>query len=160
MRYPYQVLEALRAALTECALPLAGSLFHDYTTNGEVSCVMFGGALLEKVAGSDANYDTVSSRELDPTSATENGAFFQFSVIGAPSDLNHVFCVYFWDNEAVIIQVFLNKKVKLITRISRPSLLDGLSAFHTDKAVEAYKALFGVKIDSFSAEAIYTTRVK
>jgi hypothetical protein len=159
MPYPYEVLKALHAAQKESNVPLAGSLGHDYTTDGNVVCNAFAGSLLENIAGSNFP-DPIKTDKLDPNSATPEGTFFYFSVLGNPSKYNHAFCMYLWSNSAVVIQVFLNEKVKLFRRMTRPEFFDGLSWLRSGRTAISYERLFGVLLtETFTVDTIYTTRV-
>ncbi|GGF46361.1 hypothetical protein GCM10011611_61050 [Aliidongia dinghuensis] len=156
MPFPYQILAALRDTLRGFGKKPAGSLMHEYDTDGEIPCFYFAGDLLQKVAGE--NYTSAeNSTALGPNSGTPEGAFFHFAVQGEPSECNHGFCVYFWNNNAILIQVYVNKPVKLILRMSRLDFLNAMANLRAGNCVSAYANLFGVAIEKFTPHSIQTS---
>ena len=159
MPYPWQVLKALNAATGELGLKSAGSLMHIYETDGKNSCMSFAGAQLEALLNQGMQSEYSNSNNLGPAADTPEGTFFHFAIIGEPSSANHGFCVFFHDNIAVLMQVFLDKEVLMIRRLGRGDFLGSLGKLRTGNAQEAYDELFGAQIDPFTVQTIHTTRV-
>jgi hypothetical protein len=81
--------------------------------------------------------------------------------VGQPSNWNHVFSAYYdnTDNNVIIIQVFLDRNVKLPKRMQPTNFLMDLQLLRTNNAKDAYLRLFGVEIKTFHIDVIWTARV-
>lgn len=152
MPTPFEMLTKLNESNKACGMPPAGSLMHTaYMTTGAVPCFTFAGTLLENVAGT---WDVPSYpiAQCSPHAGTPAGAFFYFSLRGEPQSGNHGFCVYFWQNNALLIQTYVDKQVPLLQIMSRINLLNELAELRSGvngRVTQAYQRLFTVPIDNF-----------
>jgi hypothetical protein len=112
------------------------SLSNQRETCGDIPCTSFAGALLEAVLGGKQPKAAVPIESVR-LAAHPDSALFHVCILGDPSYLNHTFCVYFYDNSAFVIQVFIDN----------------------NEFVAAYNTLFGVTIKRFEKHNIYVTCV-
>ncbi|MFK2876643.1 hypothetical protein [Rhodanobacter hydrolyticus] len=105
-----QVLEAVHGALREfkMEMPSLNSLISTQLTSPKLSCVNFAGAILERLSANPQEWPC--SQYIYPS-----GLFLNVTLMGDPSEYNHGFCVYFYNNVAYVIQAFLDHKIRLIT---------------------------------------------
>jgi len=155
MPYPSEILREVNGCLMDLNKPRAGSLAHIYQTDGEVSCVNLAGAILERFAGDmGENYEYVNATSdnglvCNIDAIATNGRLIHINVRGEPSTNNHVFNVHIWDNTALIIQVYLNKQVRLFRRISKYNFIQEFNRLRSQNShyvSGAYNDLFGVTI--------------
>ena len=97
-----------------------------------------------------------------PDAMCRDGSYFYVALMGDPSECNHAFTAYFNGTSVLIIQVFVNKKVKLITWLDRGTFSKGVGLLKAKKFLEGYKLLFSVDMDelsTFSTDSMIVVQV-
>lgn len=150
-----QVLKAIQTVCTKDKIDLPGSLMDDVKSNNKGACVSFGGDLLAELIGEDEPPSSYKN-DLDPGPETKDGSFFYYMATASNRDYNHCFCVYFWNNTAILIQVYLEKNVEVLRRLTPVNFQNSIVKLRTGNAVEAYSELFNVVIEPCTITQIYT----
>jgi hypothetical protein len=161
-----EVIDAINTAITELnphcqdhPLTPIGSIHDQRETCGHRSCMSFAGALLEAVpGGADAGSDYPIA-VVRPPGRCPDKAFFHVTITGDPPDANHGFCVYFYGNSAIVIQVFLGKRVSMLRWLPYSDFIAAWGNLRSGKFVEAYNTLFRVTINPFNAQSTRVTLV-
>lgn len=139
-----QVLEAIHGALREfrMEIPSLISLNSTQLSSPNLSCVNFAGAILDRLSQNCKAWPP--SRSVYPS-----GLFLNVTLIGEPSEYNHGFCVYFYDNLAYVIQAFLGHKIRLITPMNLQRFNTSMAGLRSGKASDfaaGYQAISTVDI--------------
>lgn len=146
MPTPREVLEAIHGALreTNMEIPSLNSLDSNQLSMVSQSCVNFAGAVLERLNTMPSEWP--SSQYIYPS-----GLFLYVSVRGEPSHCNHAFCVYFHNHLAYVIQVYIGRRIRMITPISIDDFATCMGQLRSDDpaaVAAAYQRLSSVDISA------------
>jgi hypothetical protein len=83
--------------------------------------------------------------------------------MGDPSEYNHGFCVYFYQNVAYVIQAFLGHKIRLITPMSVHTFVTSMVNLRSGNATDiasGYQAISSVDISaaSYRLQSMYVCK--
>lgn len=122
----------------------------DAMSDPDWSCNNFSPSVFEQICLiTNTSEENLKSKEYPQganlPAAFDDGTFVNISMMGKPSELNHNFNILVSGERSYLIQVFINRRVKIVRSFENGSFINHWHNLSNNiNWVESYNALFGV----------------